>query len=378
MPKTTVRKMTAQLDLMHQYCRPAGSVTDNAFRKRWLMVLPNATLDAHANIHVPVPNPDGTPSTILWSAHTDTVHKESGFQTTELSPSGMLRSLKSNCLGADDTAGVWLLRELIKAKVPGHYIFHYGEERGCVGSRALAASSREWLQQFTTALAFDRKGQHEIITHQCGSRTASDTWADAFAAEVNGAKGSKLALSASPEGVYTDTESYADIIPECTNIAVGYTAQHTQAETLDVPYLLHLREVMLQVGPRMHTLPISRDPSVVEKDDWNCGWPLWTPTRTTSTRGLTLANTKGNWYLEYTCLGCDRVWTERSDYMDDQSYCTSCLDIVDPDEVYDETGQRVDEDYALELDQLVVGVDPDDRWDYTTPAVKLTPSMVKD
>src|SRR3546814_793550 len=43
-------------------------------------------------------------------------------------------------------------------------------------------------------------------------------------------------------GVYTDTNEYAGIVPECTNLSVGYQRQHGPRETLDVVHCEQLLE----------------------------------------------------------------------------------------------------------------------------------------
>ena len=78
-----------------------------------------------------------------------------------------------NCLGADDTAGVWLALELIRRQIAGRYVFHFGEERGGIGSGMLAHRHPDWLAECQMAIALDRAGYDEVITHQGGNRTAS-------------------------------------------------------------------------------------------------------------------------------------------------------------------------------------------------------------
>ena len=41
-------------------------------------------------------------------------------------------------------------------------------------------------------------------------------------------------------GVYTDSAEFTDIIPECTNISVGYYKEHTVNETQDIQYNFQL------------------------------------------------------------------------------------------------------------------------------------------
>lgn len=67
-------------------------------------------------------------------------------------------------------------------------------------------------------------------------------------------------------GVYTDTNEYAGIVPECTNLSVGYQRQHGPRETLDVVHCEQLLEAMLELDASQ--LVIERDPSVQEEVGW--------------------------------------------------------------------------------------------------------------
>ena len=236
------------LQTMLTYCRPMGSRAETQFCRRYLVPL-GCVRDRHGNWHKTV----GGCTRILWSSHTDTVHARQGRQKV-CCTDGFLHlpiASRSSCLGADDTAGVFLMTEMIKHQVPGHYVFHYGEERGCVGSSAIAAEAPDWLRQTEIAIALDRRGYDEVITHQ-GGRTCSD----AFAAQL--ATGLGLGYAPSDRGIYTDTERYAEIVPECTNLAVGYEGAHTPDEQLDGTHVLALLEALCAL--QTETLTVSRDP----------------------------------------------------------------------------------------------------------------------
>lgn len=116
----------------------------------------------------------------------DTVHKEEGRQNLNLKDGILTQPSKSSCLGGDDTAGIWLMLEMIKAGIEGVYIIHYGEERGGIGSRAKATKEPLFFTGIDIAIAFDRAGYSDIITHLCYGRTASDAFADSFAKELGG------------------------------------------------------------------------------------------------------------------------------------------------------------------------------------------------
>ena len=75
----------AALVEMHTYSRPHRSRTERTFIRLYLRSLPGAYFDAFGNIHVII----GT-STILWSAHTDTVARVAGRQRVRMSADGVL------------------------------------------------------------------------------------------------------------------------------------------------------------------------------------------------------------------------------------------------------------------------------------------------
>ena len=222
---------------MMQYRRPAGSKTERLFRDRYLAPL-GVEPDASENLILRV----GEGSRALWSCHTDTVHRDGGKQAIRL-VNGVIKlagGSKSNCLGADCTAGVWLMMEMIKAQVPGLYVFHAAEECGGVGSDHIARKTPELLRGIDYAIAFDRYGYDEIITKQSGGLCASDEFAHSLAPMLPGRYGP------SPNGLFTDTANYVDLVPECTNIAVGYDHHHTFREHQDMTFALSLREHMIK------------------------------------------------------------------------------------------------------------------------------------
>ena len=199
----------------------------------------------------------------MFSSHVDTVHMKEGKQNLKLDQGILTQTSGKGCLGADDTAGIWLMTEMIKAGTPGLYIIHHGEERGCIGSGALAQKTPEVLHGIDIAIAFDRMGDADIITHQSWERTASDAFAKSLAAELGGS------YKPCDEGMYTDTREYAHLVPECTNISVGYFKQHTNRETQDVTFLVALREALLQVN--WDNLIVARDPAVNDRGSWGGG-----------------------------------------------------------------------------------------------------------
>jgi len=237
---------------MLTYKRPAASKTERKFIRRFIDVLPGIEADQFGNRILQL----GT-APVLWSAHTDTVHRTAGKQSVYIShgtagddrlvhlPPGS----KSRCLGADNTAGVWMLLEMIESQVEGTYVFHRAEEKGGLGSKHIARTNPRLLDGIQMAIAFDRRGYGDIITHQSGM-TASDTFAKALAEQIG------MGHAPSEWGIFTDTDSYADLVPECTNVSAGFAHEHSSSEWLNIDYLYALRDAMLNVD--VHKLPIRR------------------------------------------------------------------------------------------------------------------------
>jgi hypothetical protein len=162
-------------------------------------------------------------------------------------------------LGADDKAGTAIMLNMISENVPGLYYFFMGEESGCVGSTNL---SREYdnlvtegiLPRVTKCISFDRRGYDSVITHQSSGRCASEEFATELSNRLNEYG---FWFKNDSGGVYTDSAEFTDIIPECTNISVGYFSEHTLTEKQDLDFLELLAIVMTKI--EWETLPIERD-----------------------------------------------------------------------------------------------------------------------
>jgi len=91
---------------MHRYMRPAGGKTEAQFCTRYLDTLPGVYTDAVGNRIGII----GTAPIVMWSSHTDTVHKFDGMQKLEWGDHVLSLHPKANknanCLGADCTVGV--------------------------------------------------------------------------------------------------------------------------------------------------------------------------------------------------------------------------------------------------------------------------------
>lgn len=256
-----------------------GSEGERYMIDTYLRPLPGIEFDSYGNGWLQIGD---TPAT-LFSSHTDTVHKKAATELYELEVvQGLLqvKGKKGGVLGADCGTGVWIMLNMIAAQVPGLYIFHRAEELGRIGSEAIAKDPElcARLAGIKHCVAFDRKATTSVITHQLGgTRCCSDAFAEALIAQLST---DDLQFKPDDGGSYTDSASYMDFIPECTNLSVGYYDQHTQHECQDVGFACWLVQRLIQVN--WASLPAERDPAVVETlygdDDWH-----WNYRPTTST-----------------------------------------------------------------------------------------------
>lgn len=267
--------MTARRELLLEilsFARPHDSPTERAFSKEFLDKVPGMVSDLFGNRYIRI----GT-APILWSSHVDTVAQRCGPQEVafdEETGLAMLAKPKNKMsLGADDGVGVWMMLHMIEAGMEGLYVFHRGEEVGGLGSNYILRSTPQLLEGIQMAIAFDRAGYSDVITHQMG-KTASDAFAWSFASQLNAAN---PAFHYRPDdsGVFTDTQVYADVIPECSNISVGYFNQHSKAEVTDVFHAEALLDAVLQMD--LSQLVAEREPGDCGYASFGGGgqWDAW-------------------------------------------------------------------------------------------------------
>lgn len=251
--------------------RPHGS-EGTARLTDWLQ----ANAPAHAKIHrdevgnLHIDTRISTTNRTLFTAHVDTVHRQPG--------PNKIRKTKTHWyadgapLGADDGAGCAMLMHLLHGGVAAYYLFTQGEECGGIGA-TFVAKDVEFLSQFDRAIAFDRRGIDSVITHQGWGRTASDAFAQSLSTALNA--DDTLMFMPDDTGVYTDTAEFIDVIPECTNISVGYNFEHSDKEELNLLHFQALANRVVQID--WDSLPTDRDPTVREtyQDKWSDYYGGW-------------------------------------------------------------------------------------------------------
>ena len=201
-------------------------------------------------------------SKIIFACHLDTACKTHSGVTHKFDGK-IIRTNGKTILGADDKAGMTILLYMIEKNVPGLYYFFVGEEVGCIGSTA-ASKRKDFFSNYNIIVSFDRRGTTSIITHQSSRRTCSDDFANSLSKQY-----SKFGLNLEKDdaGVYTDSAEFSSIIPECTNISVGYYKEHTHDEHQDIEFLENLAKASVLVD--WNSLEVKRDPSKTEYKEYN-------------------------------------------------------------------------------------------------------------
>ena len=214
--------------------------------------------DEHGNYFITI----GDRFTTMFTSHLDTAcryfKKIKHVQTETL-----IKTDGKSILGADDKAGMTVMLYMISKKVPGLYYFFIGEEVGCIGSSKLSTTFN-W-PDITKVISFDRRGTSSIITEQMFGRCCSEEFALALADSLN-STGLGLDMEPDDTGIITDSAQFVDIVPECTNISVGYYNEHTTSEVQDIEFLTRLCRACVKVD--WESLPIYRIPGEdIDYDD---------------------------------------------------------------------------------------------------------------
>jgi hypothetical protein len=212
-------------------------------------------------------------SDAMFTSHLDTATKAL-CEVNHIFEKNIIKTDGKSILGADDKAGVTIMLYMIEHNVPGLYYFFLGEEVGCIGSKKVAGVQKvEKIPGINKVISFDRRGTDSIITFQSSKRSCSDKFGQALADELN-LINKTFDYKLDKNGILTDSIQFTSIYPECTNISVGYYSEHTFSERQDIEHLRKLAVACLTIN--WNELPVDRDPSKVEYDDWygakSYGW----------------------------------------------------------------------------------------------------------
>ena len=200
----------------------------------------------------------GDNPTTMFTCHLDTADRKQAvtrLYSIQVDDQEHIVTDGTTVLGADDKSGTTVMLYMMAKNVPGLYYFFIGEERGGIGSRALADKYDEvsYLKNIKRCVSFDRRKTISVITSQAGGVCCSDEFANALCDEYNK---NGLNLKPDPTGVFTDSASFIDDISECTNVSVGYLNEHTGKEIQNMDYLIDLCKASVNVN--WNSLPTVR------------------------------------------------------------------------------------------------------------------------
>lgn len=233
--------------------------SDCRHEKEVLKYLPKLEEDQFGNYYKIIGDKQPT---VMFTSHLDTADREqkvTNLYSRTQNGDEIIYTDGSSILGADDKAGVTVMLYMMAHNIPGLYYFFIGEERGGIGSNALAEAfdNISYLKEVKKCVSFDRRRTGSVITHQLGRQCCSNEFGTALCKEYNK---SGLSLSLDTTGIYTDSASFMDDIPECTNISVGYENEHTGRELQNISFLERLAKASLSVN--WNSLPVKRKAGV--------------------------------------------------------------------------------------------------------------------
>ena len=219
----------------------------------------NLKKDEYGNYYTTIGN-----SKTLFACHLDVVSKQKlkiNKITYEKDGKEFVKTDGFTVLGADDKTGTVIMLNMIDNNIPGTYYFFIGEEVGYVGAGLLYRQNK-FLSNFDRAISFDRKGYGSIINRQKGEWCCSDDFVKGLSSEF---KKNGMKFKADKFGMGTDVALFMGVIPECTNLSVGYFNEHTYQEEQDMDYMVQLANVVTKIN--WEKLPVSRTPKTFDTED---------------------------------------------------------------------------------------------------------------
>lgn len=200
-------------------------------------------------------------SETLFTTHLDTYSKDfvKIVQLQDIDDEYIISTDENSILGGDNKLGCCILIGMIKNKIPGTYFFFLGEEPilsgGLWGSSNALSSNPEYFSKFKRCIAFDRRGYGSVVVRQMGRMSSSKAFVTSIANKLKEFGNIEFDES-SQYGYYTDTATFMDVIPECTNISVGGFGEHTVKEWVDLNYTYNVYQAALKI--KWDELPVER------------------------------------------------------------------------------------------------------------------------
>ena len=258
--------MPKKMDIRNTFLKLTSRTYPSGTEEQLLNLIPfDLSRDIFGNYFIQI----GENPSCMFTSHFDTCSKNVD-QVNHVFEGNFVKTDGKTILGADDKAGVTVMLYMIHHKVPGLYYFFISEEVGCVGSIALANSHRNRpLPHIKKVISFDRRATDSIITFQSRVRCCSEIFAIELFTELNEKSLEEDSVDLTFDyksdntGVCTDSKSFMEIYPECTNISVGYYNEHRGTEYQDMIHLEKLAKTAVLVD--WEKLGVYRDPAITER-----------------------------------------------------------------------------------------------------------------
>lgn len=196
-------------------------------------------------------------SETLFTTHLDTYSKDYE-KVNHVIEGNIIKTDETTILGGDNKLGMSILLYMIDKGIPGTYYFFLGEEPilsgGLWGSRNALASNPTFFKKFKRAIAFDRKQTGSVVTRQKARFCCSNDFANALCEQLT-----NLGIESNPDpkAYYTDTATFLDAIPECTNISAGGWNEHYKTEWVDLGYTFAVAQAACEID--WENLPTQRE-----------------------------------------------------------------------------------------------------------------------
>lgn len=253
------------MNIKETFLRLTSKTYPHGFEDELVSFLPKDNFrDEHGNYYVEIGK-----SRTAFTCHLDTCCRDQ-VDVVHVVDGDTIKTDGKSILGADDKAGMTVLLYMMEKNIPGLYCFFIGEEVGCIGSGL--ASKDDWFKNYDRMVSFDRRGTNSVITFQSSRRSCSDEFGKELAKRLN-KHGMRYEID--DTGVYTDSAEFTDVIPECTNLSVGYCNEHRHNEMQSIGHLIRLANAAVKID--WETLPVKRNPKVVDYKSYSAY--SYTPSR---------------------------------------------------------------------------------------------------
>lgn len=318
--------------------------------------------DKHGNFFIKIGN-----SKTMFCGHLDTYSREYK-RVYHIIQDDIIMTDGTTTLGGDDKAGIVIMIKMIESGIPGLYYFFRGEEgvtspTGTWGSKQALKSYKDIFKTYDKCIAFDRKGFDSIISQQSYSECCSDDFVDALSNEF---KKQGLEYEDDKTGMWCDSGVFMGIIPECTNLSVGYQNEHTFKETQDIEHLEKLVNACINID--WENLPVKRDPTKVSKSygrynyDYDYDWDYDYGYYTRKTRN----NSKNISYNDINNISNKDIFDELIKILELLGYeCLNPEPFIEAEDIYFQS-TKYDDLFAIKIvDKDIYMTDTSDLKNYT-------------